>query len=139
METVLRLLKQPCGSMPNGHHADVVPATVRSREQEGETAVMNEPQAPSPRRRMQELLAIPDSRRTEEEWDELIELEISLASVNQNVDPEKRNRPAGAAPGGGGESRPGGGGGGGGGGRGAKSRKPSSMRPQRRPPRAVGP
>jgi hypothetical protein len=84
---------------------------------------------------MQELLAIPDSRRTEAEWDELIELEISLASVNQNVDPEKRNRPAGAAPGGGGEGRPGGGGGGG---RSAKSRKPS-MRPQRRPPRAAGP
>lgn len=87
---------------------------------------------------MQELLAIPDGRRTEEEWDELIELEISLASVNQNVDPEKRNRPGGAPPGGAGDGRPGGGGGaGGGGGRGAKSRKPS-MRPQRRPPRVAG-
>lgn len=90
---------------------------------------MNEPQVASPRRRLQELLAIPDNKRTEAEWDELNELEISLASVNQIGDAQKGNRPNGAPQGG--EGRPGGG-------RSSKGRKPS-MRPQRRPPRAVGP
>jgi len=103
-------------------------------EQEGEQALMNDPQAVSPRRRLQELLAIPDSKRTEEEWEELNELEISLASVNQLNEPEKRSRPNGA-PAPPGESRPGGGGGGGG--RGPRSRK-GAMRPQRRPPKAAG-
>lgn len=41
---------------------------------------------------MQELLAIPDSKKTEAEWDELNELEISLAPVNQLVSPDKRQR-----------------------------------------------
>ncbi len=91
---------------------------------------MNDPQAVSPRRRLQELLAIPDSKRTEEEWDELNELEISLAAVNQLVEPDKRNRPNGA-PGPSGESR------GGSGGRGPRGRK-GAMRPQRRPPKAAG-
>jgi len=91
---------------------------------------MNEPQPVSPRRRLQELLAIPDSRRTEAQWDELNELEISLAPVNQAVNPDKqRQRPNGGGGGGspGGEGRSG---------RGPKSRKPS-MRPQKRPPRAA--
>jgi hypothetical protein len=49
---------------------------------------MNDPQqSTSPRRRMQELLAIPERMRTDEQWDELNELEISLAPVN-------RERPA---------------------------------------------
>lgn len=38
----------------------------------------------SPRRRMQALLAIPDSQRTEAEWDELNELEIKLAPGNRD-------------------------------------------------------
>lgn len=38
---------------------------------------MNAPQPVSPRRRMQELLAIPDSQRTEAQWDELNRLEES--------------------------------------------------------------
>jgi hypothetical protein len=91
----------------------------------GESVAMNDGQPTSPRRRMQELLAIPDNRKTEEEWDELNELEISLAPVNQLVDPDKRQRsfvPSGApdnAPGG--RSLP-------------KGRKPVS-RPHRRVPR----
>ncbi|MFO8004930.1 hypothetical protein [Thioalkalivibrio sp.] len=89
---------------------------------------MNEPQVASPRRRLQELLAIPDNKRTEAEWDELNELEISLAAVNQLADAQKGNRPNAGTPSG--EGRPGGG-------RGSKGRKPS-MRPQRRPPRAAG-
>lgn len=44
---------------------------------------MNKPQPISPRRRLQELLAIPDHDRTDAEWDELNELEISLAPGNR--------------------------------------------------------
>ena len=58
---------------------------------------MNESQPPqsappvNPRRRMQELLEIPDGQRTDEQWDELNELEIMLAVGN-------RERPAGNPP-----------------------------------------
>ena len=45
-------------------------------------AAMNEQQPISPRRRQQELLAIPERLRTDAQWDELNELEIALASVN---------------------------------------------------------
>lgn len=41
------------------------------------------PQPVSPRRRLQILLAIPDSQRTEEQWEEINELEISLAPGNR--------------------------------------------------------
>lgn len=44
---------------------------------------MNSDQPIPPRRRLQALLAIPDSQRTEAEWDELVELEISLAPGNR--------------------------------------------------------
>jgi hypothetical protein len=44
---------------------------------------MNDQQPISPRRRQQELLAIPERQRTDAEWDELNELEITLASVNR--------------------------------------------------------
>lgn len=43
----------------------------------------NEPQQPDPRRRLRELLAIPDHQRTDAIWDEIIELEISLAPGNR--------------------------------------------------------
>ncbi len=46
-------------------------------------AVRNEPQAQDPRRRLRELLAIPDHQRTDAIWDEIIELEISLAPGNR--------------------------------------------------------
>ncbi len=36
-----------------------------------------------PRRRLQELLSIPDNERTEAQWDEIVELEISLAPGNR--------------------------------------------------------
>src|ERR1044071_917997 len=61
---------------------------------------MSEQQPMSPRQRLQALLAIPDRQRTDEQWDELIELEIVLAPGNREGAPQ-----------------PGGGGGGGGGGR----------------------
>lgn len=53
---------------------------------------MNAPQSTSPRRRLQELLAIPDNQRTDEEWDELNELEISLAPGNREGAPDPNLR-----------------------------------------------
>lgn len=44
---------------------------------------MNTPQPTSPRRRLQELQAIPDSERTDAQWDELNDLEIQLAPGNR--------------------------------------------------------
>jgi hypothetical protein len=49
---------------------------------------MNDQEPISPRRRMQMLLAIPEGERTDAEWDELNELEISLSPVNRVGAPE---------------------------------------------------
>lgn len=53
---------------------------------------MNDSTTIDPRRRMRELLAIPDRDRTDEQWDELNELEIRTAPGNRESDrsPEKR-------------------------------------------------
>lgn len=51
---------------------------------------MNEPQPISPRQRLQVLLAIPERQRTDAEWDEINELEISLTPANREVTPEQR-------------------------------------------------
>lgn len=83
---------------------------------------MNDPQTVSPRRRMQELLAIPDSQRTEEEWDELNELEIQLAPVNREGGPEPRGQ------------RPGGQGG-----RGKRPQQPQQMAHNNSPANPSGP
>ncbi|HEX4985307.1 MAG TPA: hypothetical protein VFV71_04455 [Burkholderiales bacterium] len=59
---------------------------------------MNETPPVSPRRRLQELLAIPERQRTDEQWDELNELEIKLASANREDAPDPnipRNAPQG--------------------------------------------
>ena len=93
---------------------------------------MNNPQPPSPRARLQELLAIPERERTDEQWDELNELEIMLASGNREAAPGQNqnirrndNQPQG-------HSKPGGGGG-----------MPHGRKPQRkfhnRPPKRKGP
>ncbi len=64
---------------------------------------MTEPQNISPRSRMQALLAIPDNQRTEEQWDELHELEITLAPGNRIGQQDRLNMPpAGQGKGGGG-------------------------------------
>lgn len=44
---------------------------------------MNDPQPMTPRRRLQELLAVPERQRTDAQWDEINELEITLASTNR--------------------------------------------------------
>lgn len=51
----------------------------------------------SPRARLQEFLAIPESQRTDAQWDEIHELEIALSSANrqQAVDQSaRRDTPA---------------------------------------------
>jgi hypothetical protein len=75
---------------------------------------MNAPSNDSSRQRLKELLAIPDRLRTEEQWDELIELEIMLAPGNREGAPDPKPRrpgPPNAAParhngGGGGPKKP---------------------------------
>jgi len=60
---------------------------------------MNEQQPIPPRRRLQELLAIPERQRTDAQWDEINELEIDLASVNRVETREpgvRRNAPVSA-------------------------------------------
>jgi len=52
-------------------------------EQPAPEPVRNDPQLPDPRRRLRELLAIPDHQRTDAIWDEIIELEICLAPGNR--------------------------------------------------------
>lgn len=62
---------------------------------------MNDPQPIDPRRRIRELLAIPERDRTDEQWDELNELEIRTAPGNRESDrsidrpQEKRQGPLG--------------------------------------------
>jgi len=46
----------------------------------------------SPRARLQALLAIPERQRTDEQWDELNELEIMLASGNRQGAPDQNVR-----------------------------------------------
>jgi hypothetical protein len=64
---------------------------------------------PSPRQRLQQLLAIPERDRTDAQWDEINELEIQLASSNRQDAPQpnanaRRNPPRPQ-----GQPRPGGG------------------------------
>jgi len=47
-----------------------------------------EPQAQDPRRRLRELLAIPERERTDPVWDEIIALEIQLAPGNRAISPQ---------------------------------------------------
>lgn len=53
--------------------------------------VRSEPPPQDPRRRLRELLAIPDHQRTDAIWDEIIELEISLAPGNR-IQPGSNNQ-----------------------------------------------
>jgi hypothetical protein len=67
---------------------------------------MDESQPTSPRDRLQALLAIPVSQRTDAEWDELNELEITLANGNREGAPQQNARWGSAVPGG--HAKPGG-------------------------------
>lgn len=50
---------------------------------------MEKPLPDSSRRRLQELLEIPERQRTEAEWEEINELEIALTPANQTVASER--------------------------------------------------
>lgn len=57
---------------------------------------MENSQPPSPRQRLQALLAIPERERTDTQWDEINELEIMLAPGNREGAPNqdiRRNSP----------------------------------------------
>lgn len=54
---------------------------------------MNAPAPTPPRRRLQELLSIPERIRTDAEWDEINELEISLAPGNRVGGPDPNRQP----------------------------------------------
>lgn len=49
-------------------------------------AAMSESSAQDPRRRLRELLSIPERDRTDAQWDEIIEIEITLAPGNRESD-----------------------------------------------------
>lgn len=58
---------------------------------------MNEQQASSPRQRLRELLALPERQRSDAQWDEINELEITLSAANRVDSREpggRRNNPA---------------------------------------------
>ena len=48
---------------------------------------MNDPEQEARRRRIRELMAIPDRERTDAQWDELNELEIMMAMTNGQAMP----------------------------------------------------
>jgi len=70
---------------------------------------MNEQSTTSPRQRLKELLSIPERQRTDAEWDEINELEITLASANRTESHEtaaRRSAPSDQAkPSGGGQGK----------------------------------
>jgi len=69
---------------------------------------MNKLQPHESRNRLRELLAIPERQRTDEQWDEINELEIELAPGNrEGAPPQQGARHHGSAPPG--QPRPGGG------------------------------
>lgn len=95
------------------------------------------------RRRLRELLSIPERDRTDEQWDEIIELEIQLAPGNRASSNEPlggsqgRNPMAHGKPGGGG----GGGGAGGAAGQQQKKHRPrtnNNRRPRQNKPQSGG-
>lgn len=71
-----------------------------------------EPQPLDSRRRLRELLSVPERDRSDEQWDEIIELEIQLAPGNRlsgNEFPGQAPRHGGQGkqqPGGGGQKKP---------------------------------
>lgn len=50
------------------------------------------PQTESPRQRLQALLSVPERQRTDAQWDEIVELEITLAPGNKAGAPDQHMR-----------------------------------------------
>lgn len=67
-------------------HEDPTPE--QPTEAQPAEAKPQEPLTPDPRRRLRELLAIPERDRTDEVWDEIASLEIELAPGNRAVSPQ---------------------------------------------------
>lgn len=75
--------EQPTPEQPN-------PEASSSEAQQVETNAPK-PQGIDPRRRLRELLAIPERNRTDAIWDELVELEIQTAPGNRAQQPQQVN------------------------------------------------
>jgi hypothetical protein len=60
--------------------------------QEQPSAPPPPPPPVDPRRRLRELLAIPERDRTDAQWDEIIELEIQMAPGNR-IGPQQQQQP----------------------------------------------
>ena len=68
--------------------AEAQPVVVQAAEgQPAQQPQRNEPPRFDPRRRMRELMAIPERDRSDAVWDELIELEIQTAPGNRALSP----------------------------------------------------
>ena len=65
------------------------PEEVVAETQVPQAPVVAAPPPNDNRRRMRELLSIPERDRTDEQWDELIELEIQMAPGNRISGPEQ--------------------------------------------------
>jgi hypothetical protein len=106
----------------NGNEA---PPQTASQQAAPQQQPPQQQQAPSGKQRLRELLAIPERQRTDEEWDELNELEISLAQGNREgaPDPQQGNRQKQQGQPGGGKQNPGG------------QRKRDQFQKGKRPPR----
>ncbi len=76
--------EEPASFVPELSTPDPVPVVRATPPAEFKPAT---PPMPDPRRRLRELLAIPDRDRTDALWDELIELEIQLAPGNRVQSP----------------------------------------------------
>jgi len=61
---------------------------------------MSDPEFEARRARLRELLAIPDRERSDEQWDELNELEILMAVSNRNLLPHAPQQQKGGGQGG---------------------------------------
>ena len=128
------------------------PEEVVAETQAPQAPVVAAPPPNDSRRRMRELLSVPERDRTDEQWDELIELEIQNAPGNRISGPEQgfgggkpqhsrsggagghpnKHRPRNNNPGGG-NVAPGPAGGTGGGGGNNKNRRPRQNKPQGNP------
>mgnify|MGYP001764916044 FL=1 len=86
-----------------------------------------QPQPSDPRRRLRELLSVPERDRTDAQWDEIIELEIQLAPGNRVSPSEHGGIPQG---GGGQQQKPSGGQ--------AKKNRSRNNRRQQRPNKPSG-
>lgn len=127
------------------------PEEVVAESQVPQAPVVAAPPPNDNRRRMRELLSVPERDRTDEQWDELIELEIQMAPGNRISGPEQSfgggGKPQQGRPGGGhpNKHRPrpnnnqgagnaaGGAAGGTGGGGNNKNRRPRQNKPQGNP------